>query len=137
MLSLDDMFVLAQPRISALFSDDVAKFLDDHDVRYAPRVKFAGKSGLDHLVDFVIPKSKHAPERIVQAVNSPRRDRIESLLFAATDTRGTRGTAVSYVAIVNDSRSEVSPDFVSAFAAYDVGVYPWSHREEVVAALAA
>ncbi len=49
MLSLDDMFVLAQPKVETIFFDDVAGFLDEHDVRYSPRVKFAGKSGLDHL----------------------------------------------------------------------------------------
>src|SRR6185437_1256577 len=55
MLSLDDMFVLAQPQARSIFWDVVAKFLDDADIRYSPRAKFAGKSGLDHLVDFVIP----------------------------------------------------------------------------------
>ncbi|HXC85476.1 MAG TPA: DUF1828 domain-containing protein [Trebonia sp.] len=137
MLSLDDMFVLAQPQARSTFLDVVAKFLDDADVRYSPRAKFAGKSGLDHLVDFVIPKSKEAPERILQVVNSPRRDRVESLLFAANDMRAARGMEISYFALVNDSRREVQGDILNAFAAYDVQVRPWSRREDLVAVLAA
>jgi Domain of unknown function DUF1828/Domain of unknown function DUF1829 len=137
MLSLDDMFVLAQPQVQHLFVQDVARFLDDADVRYSPRAKFAGKSGLDHLVDFVIPKSKEAPERILLALNSARRDRAESLLFAASDMRAARGMEVVYYALVNDSKREVSSDILNAFAAYDVRARPWSHREELVEALAA
>ena len=137
MLSLDDMFVLAQPQVQNLFLEDVTRFLDDSEVRYSPRAKFAGKSGLDHLVDFVIPKSKEAPERILQVVNSARRDRVESLLFAASDMRAARGIEVSYFALVNDSKREVPSDILNAFAAYDVQARPWSRRTELVGELAA
>lgn len=137
MLSLDDMFVLAQPQAQSLFLEDVARFLDEAEVRYSPRAKFAGKSGLDHLVDFVIPKSKEAPERILQVVNSARRDRVESLLFAASDMRAARGIEVSYIALVNDSKREVPPDILNAFAAYDIHAQPWSRRAQLLQALAA
>lgn len=40
-------------------------------IRYTPKVKFTGKSGYDHLFDFVIPKSRQQPERIIQAINRP------------------------------------------------------------------
>ncbi len=137
MLSLDDMFVLAQPQVQGLFLEDVTRFLDDADVRYSPRAKFAGKSGLDHLVDFVIPKSKQAPERILQVVNSVRRDRVESLLFAASDMRAARGIEVTYFVLVNDSKREVPSDIFTAFTTYDVHAHPWSRRTELIEALAA
>jgi hypothetical protein len=137
MLSLDDMFVLAQPRVATVFLEDVTKFLDEHDVRYSPHVKFAGKSGFDHLVDFVIPKSRNAPERIVQVVNNPRRDRIDSLLFTATDIRSARGRDTSYYAILNDSRKQVFPEVTSALTAYDIEAKPWSARDRIIDSLAA
>jgi len=37
-------------------------------MRYTPRVKFPGISGYDQFLDFVIPKSRKQPERIVQPV---------------------------------------------------------------------
>lgn len=137
MLSIDDMFMLAQPQVQAMFFDDVANFLDDHEIRYSPRVKFSGKSGLDHLIDFVIPRSKEAPERVLQVINAPRRDRIESHLFAANDTRAARAGTVDYYAILNDSRRPVSPDIISAFNAYDITAEPWSEREAMAERLAA
>ncbi|WP_410563844.1 DUF1828 domain-containing protein [Amycolatopsis sp. cmx-4-61] len=137
MLSIDDMFVLSQPTIEKLFIEDVAKFLDDCDIRYTPAAKFAGKSGLDHLVDFVIPKSKTAPERFLHVVNSPRRDRIENILFAINDTREARRGDTSSLALINDTKREVSTETIEAFKRYDVVAQPWSDREELVETLAA
>jgi hypothetical protein len=137
MLSIDDMFVLSQPKVESLFLEDVAKFLDENDVRYSPRVKFAGKSGLDHLVDFVIPHSKSAPERILQVINSPRRDRVESMLFVAGDTRAARGKDAEYLAIVNDAHKPPPREILVALKAYDITVATWSQRETILQALAA
>lgn len=38
------MFVLAQPTVQGLVIEDVAKFLDERDIRYPPQAKFSGKS---------------------------------------------------------------------------------------------
>ncbi len=57
-LSVHDMFYLASPTVEALFFEDVAAWLEVAEIRFTPRVKFSGKSGFDHMFDFVIPKSK-------------------------------------------------------------------------------
>jgi hypothetical protein len=137
MLRVDDMFVLAQPRVESIFLEDVEKFLDGRGVRYSSSVKLAGLSGLDHLYDFVIPKSSSAPERILQVVNSPRRDRAESLMFAVNDTKTARGHSINFFALVNDSRKSVSTEIMDAFRSYDITAMTWSHRDEMIAALAA
>ena len=137
MLRVDDMFVLAQPRVESLFIEDVEKFLGTQGVRYSSSVKLAGRSGLDHLYDFVIPKSNVAPERVLQVVNSPRRDRAESLIFAVNDTRIGRGKNVDFFALVNDSRKSVSTEIMDAFRSYDITALTWSHRDEMAVALAA
>ena len=58
MLAINDLFVMAQPRVASFFFKDVRAFLDSHDIDYTSSVKLAGKSGYDHGVDFLIPKSK-------------------------------------------------------------------------------
>ncbi len=65
MLAVNDMFFLATPIVTSLFYEDVMTWLDLHEVRYTPRVTFTGKTGYDHLFDFVIPKSRQQPERIL------------------------------------------------------------------------
>ena len=49
MLAVSDMFFLATPIVTSLFYEDVMAWLDLHDMRYTPRVKFTGKTGYAHL----------------------------------------------------------------------------------------
>src|SRR5208337_737811 len=92
MLAVNDLFYTAKSFVESLFFEDVVAWLDDNDIRYTPRSKFTGISGYDHLFDFVIPKSRKKPERVLQAINKPTREAAESLIYKWTDTRDVRGT---------------------------------------------
>ena len=82
MLAVNDMFYLAVPMVASLFYEDVVAWLDVHDVRYTPKVKFTGKTGYDDLFDFVIPKSRQQPERIIQTINRPNRDTAQAVVLS-------------------------------------------------------
>lgn len=92
MLAVNDLFYLASPFVRSLFFEDVVEWLENSEIRYAPKVKFTGISGFDHLFHFVTPKSpkKQQPERIVQGINSPTRDSAEAVIYAWSDTREVR-----------------------------------------------
>lgn len=137
MLSVNDMFYLAVPMVASLFYEDVVSWLDLHEVRYSPKVKFTGRSGFDHLFDFVIPKSRSSPERIVQTVTRPNRDTAEAVAFKWVDTREVRPPESTAYAILNDTEHSVPPGVVDALASYDVRPVPWSRRDEVREELAA
>jgi hypothetical protein len=138
MLSVDDMFVLGQPTVHSVFLEEVAQFLYDRDIRHVKAAKFAGRSGLDHLISFVIPGSKVASEKFVQVLNTPRRDQVGNWLFTVNDTKGVRpGGATDYYAIVNDVRKKVSTEILHALEAYEVKARLWSRRDEIVDELAA
>lgn len=137
MLALNDMFVLAQPRVATFFWEDVRDFLDVHRVRYSPRVKLAGKTGYDHTIDFLIPRSPGIPERLVQAINAPSKNTIGSYLFALTDTREGRGQETEAYAFLNDQERQVGGDVIEALEAYRVRPALWSQREQYAPRLAA
>ena len=69
MLAVNDMFYMAAPTVANIFYEDVEAWLDQHDIRHTPKVKFTGQTGYDHLFDFVIPKSRKQSERLIQTVN--------------------------------------------------------------------
>lgn len=137
MLAVNDMFVMAQPRVASFFFEDVQRFLDSHDVRYTSRVKLSGKSGYDHGVDFLIPKSRKHPERILQAIATPKRDNIFAYLWTLSDTRAARTeeSKPEAYAFLNDQEQSVGGDVVEALNAYDVAPAIWSQRERFVPAL--
>jgi len=136
-LAVNDMFYLAVPMVASLFYEDVVAWLDLHEVRYTPKVKFTGKTGYDHLFDFVIPKSRHQPERILQAINRPTRDTAQALVFAWIDTKEVRPPDSKAFAVLNDSEQTVSSAVIDALHNYDVRPIPWSHREDFREELAA
>jgi len=137
MLAVNDLFYLAQPHVASLFYEDVVVWLDQNEIRYSPRVKFAGKSGYDHMFDFVVPRSTLQPERVLRAVGRPSKDTAESFVFAWLDTKEARESESKAYALLNDAEQVVSADVQDALRSYDVHPVVWSQREEVREELAA
>jgi hypothetical protein len=137
MLAINDLFYLAVPVVTSLFFEDVVAWLDLHEIRYTPKVKFTGKSGYDHLFDFVIPKSRVRPERILHTINRPNRDTAQVLAFSWIDTKEVRPPDSRAYVFLNDSEQTTSAPVVEALRSYDVYPIFWSKREEIRQELAA
>lgn len=137
MLAVNDLFYLSKPVVESLFFEDVVSWLDANDIRYTPEVKFNGTSGYDHLFNFVIPKSRKEPERIVQALNRPTRETALLFINAWNDTRQTRPPESRAYAMLNDAEQPVSGSVIDALRNYQINPVAWSTRAQVVLELAA
>jgi hypothetical protein len=131
MLAVNDLFFLAVPVVTNLFFEDVVNWLDLNDIRYTPKVKFTGKSGYDHLFDFVIPKSRKQPERIIQTINKPSKDSAQSLAFSWIDTKEIRPPDSRVYAVLNDSDFNISSSIMDALQNWSIYPVLWSRREDV------
>lgn len=136
-LSVNDLFYLAMPVVASLFLEDVTAWLELHDIRFTPTVKFTGRTGYDHTFDFVVPASRRAPERLIRAVNRPSRDLAEALAFSWVDTKEVRPTASRFYAFLNDEGRQPSASIVEALRSYEIVPVLWTQREEVRQELAA
>ena len=136
-LAVNDLFYLTVPTVASLYHEDVVSWLDMHEIRYTPRVKFTGKTGYDYLFDFVIPKSKQQPERIVQAINQPNKNTAQSVVLSWIDTREVRSPESRAYALLNDSEGSLSSPVSEALRSYEVRPVPWSKRESILEELAA
>lgn len=137
MLAINDLFYLAQPLVSSLFFEDVMAWLDEHEIRHTPKAKFTGTSGYDHLFDFVIPKSRKQPERMLQAINRPSRDTAESFIHKWSDTREVRPSNSLAYAVLNDRDHPVPPGVMEALQNYSIRPIRWTQKNEAVGELAA
>ena len=145
MLAVNNLFYLASPNISSLaslnisnvFYKDVTQWLDAANIRFTEKVKFTGKSGYNHEFDFSIPKSHQYPERIIQTINSPKKDNTEGLVFKWLDTCETRTPDTELYAFLNDAAGPISESVISAFQNYDLKHVLWSDHENVTEELAA
>jgi hypothetical protein len=137
MLAINDLFNLAEAQVASLFLEDVARWLDLNEVRYTPRVTFRGKSGYEHNYDFVIPRSKRQPERLLKAVNSPSKQAAEVVAFAWIDTKDVREPESKALAFLNDSSRPIAGGVLEALTTYHIQPVLWSKRETVREILAA
>jgi len=137
MLAINDLFYLASPTVASFFQEDVTAWLDLSDIRYTPSVKFTGKSSYDHRFDFVIPKSRAQPERVLRVINRPSRDTAQAMVFAWIDIREVRPPEARAYAILNDSEQAISDGVLDAMHNYKMRPIRWSNREEVREELAA
>ena len=137
MLAVNDLFYLASSVRKSLFHEDVADWLETTEIRYTPRVKFSGKSGYDHLFDFVIPKSRSHPERIVRTINHATRETAQAVAFSWIETKKVRAPDSRAYALLNDAEQGASENVLGAMRAYEVLPIPWSRREDAIEELAA
>ncbi|MFZ6083266.1 DUF1829 domain-containing protein, partial [Glaesserella parasuis] len=111
--------------------------LDHSDIRYTPNIKFTGKSGFDHMFDFVIPKSRKQPERILQTLGNPKKNAIEATVFKWTDSRENRAVNSELFVLLNNSETEVAASAIDALRNYDIEPILWTERNQVVERLVA
>jgi hypothetical protein len=136
-ISVSDMFMLAQSRVSGVFLEDIETFFNQHDVRFTPSVQFTGKSGFQHNFDFVIPASKQKPERLIRAINQPSKANTGSVLFSWSDTKETRKNDSTMFVFLNDTERKIQSTVVDAFSQYEVYPIRWSEREKAIFDIAA
>jgi hypothetical protein len=129
-LSVHDMFFLASSTVEALFLEDVAAWLENVNIRYTPRVKFSGKSGFDHMFDFVVPKSKFAPERIITTINNPSKNAAKNLIMAWIDTKASRPNSSESFAFLNDNEKPIAANVIDALRNYEITPVAWGQRNQ-------
>lgn len=128
MMTVNDMFMTSRSNVASVFVEDVSMFLDQHDIRFTPGIAFMGKTGFTHRFDFVIPKSKSAPERVIKSANSLNKQSTSILLFSWKDAQEHRGIESKLYVFLNDAAKPVSKDVLSAISQYDASPVPWSQR---------
>lgn len=126
-LAVNDMFTFSRNNTAAAYLEDVTLYLDDNDIRYTPNVQLQGHSGLSHHIDFVIPKSKNAPERILCAVSSPDVQKAKMLMFTLNDIEANRTNELGKIVILNDNK-RLKDDVMTAFKNYNISAVTWSER---------
>ncbi|PAE09782.1 hypothetical protein CHI02_23390 [Niallia circulans] len=137
MLSVNDMFMTTREQVTSIFLEEVENFLYINDVRYLENISFIGQSGFTHNYDFVVPKYKSSPERVIKAINNPTKEKAEALLFSWEDTKETRKSQSVLYAFLNDSEKNINKNILGAFAYYDVKPVTWSNKDKVIKELSA
>jgi len=128
-LAVNDMFNLSQEMVHSLFKEDVELYFKTNNIVFTKDIKLTGKTGFDHNIDFLIPASKTKPERLIQTINTPRKDTISLAVFAFNDISQFRNIQAKNYVIFNDTDKSVPTEPIEALNKYDILGIPWSRRE--------
>lgn len=130
MIKVSDLFYTSRNAVQSLFIEDVQSFLDSKEIRYSQDVSFLGISGLTTNYDFLITKSKNAPERIIKVVNSIDQPQSNNILFLWNDTSQARqaNPSVLYV-FLQDKEKKIPQTVITSMKNYGVIPVQWSKRE--------
>lgn len=120
--TVDDLFFTVRSSVRSFYLEDVRDWLDGLSIRYVENVNLVGKSGFSARFDFVIPKSKAAPERYVKTVSSPSEQSVKNFLFGWSDIMEARGNGRSYLFLnaENSVSGSVEPSLLEACRSYGV-----------------
>lgn len=134
-MAIDDLYVIASPKVESFFLEDISNFFKQNNIRFSSNIILQGKSSFQHKFDYLIPSSSKAPERIIKAVASPKKQNIIAHLFAFEDTKQARNN--KGIMILNDLEKEISPEVIQAISEYGIFDFSWKKRDELVDKLAA
>jgi hypothetical protein len=135
LMAVDDLFIVASPKVEQFFIEDVTNFLQQNSIRFSPNIILQGKSSFQHKFDFLIPSSSKAPERIIKAVSSPKKQNIIAHLFAFEDTKQARNN--EGIMILNDLERDVAPEVLQAIEEYGINDFSWKNRDKLLDKLVA
>ena len=135
-LSVNDLFYLAQPSVPRFFLEDVSMWLDTKEIRFSKSINITGKSTFSQRFDFLIPKSKNAPERLLRAINAPSRSYAEQIAFSWLDTKEARREDSECYVLLNDS-NPIPVGVTEALTEYGLVPVLWQQRENFSEKLAA
>ncbi len=135
-LAVNDIFYTQSTFVRSFFKEDVTNWLVESDVRFTADINLYGKSGYSFYFDYIIPKSKLEPERIIKLINNPTAAAIKNAAFSWLDTRESRPDGTKAIALLNDSNA-ISKNSDDALRSYDMIPARWSQRTQLIPQLVA
>lgn len=129
MLRIGDMYMTSQTRMPSVFMDDVVNFFKKEEIYCTENVAFAGRTGYNHVYDFLFQRSKTKKERLCNVINNPTKSNVNNSLFSWLDTKDTRKADSQFILLLND-QNKINSDVLDSAYNYDVKVIKWSERDK-------
>jgi len=131
LIGINDMFMLSKENVTSVFKDDVEEYLIESGIIYTKDFKFAGISGIDFNFDFLIAGRK--TEKVLRAINYLNKTTLTTFLYAWDDIISTRKQVskkdVSAIAIVNNEKRSVKPEYLEALKIKKADYILWTERK--------
>ncbi|GIV44048.1 MAG: hypothetical protein KatS3mg035_1171 [Bacteroidia bacterium] len=134
-VEVNDLYVLAKHTVASIFREDVKAYLEEQEnIIYTPYFISKGSIGLEFTFDFQIAYRKK--EILIKAFNSINKFNLPHFLFTWEDVRQVREKQtqkqIQGLAIINDEKREVKPEYLEALQNKGAQYILWSERYKSV-----
>ena len=127
---VNDLYVLAKNTVAGIFQDDVRSYLTEQAIVYTPFFISKGTTGLEFTFDFQLAGLNS--EVLIKSFNSITLLNLPNFLFTWDDVKQARERQsqkkVSGLAIINDEKGPVKPEFLEALSSKGADFILWSER---------
>ena len=138
MLDVNDMFYLSTPNIVSIFADEVDRFFKEHHIYSTKGISYRGKSGYEHVYDYLFQKNDNHPGRVMRLMNRPSKENFERFVFAWNDIKEVikeNGDVENCLVLINDQGKshDMINELTRGFQAYRMDPILWSERNNNIA----
>lgn len=132
---ISDMLLTSRNTVTNIFFEEVFNLFEDYSIPFSSELGITGKTGNSQQFDFIIPKIKKRPEKIIKTVNKPSKDSFQMPLLSFLDIKDCRQNS-DFVVIANDHGSKIDDKFLTSLKNHDVQILSWSEKEKWIKDLA-
>ncbi len=137
MLAVNDLYYTSRTNVASAFADDVALWLKESGICFRQNVEFTGKSGLNVIYDFVIPKNGVHCNLALWSIGNPSLQSAKKTVFDWEDTQDARDEEYVPYVVLDDVSGRVSDNAKGVFVNYGIKLVYWSGRRAALDELAA
>ncbi|MBE9429470.1 DUF1828 domain-containing protein [Staphylococcus warneri] len=137
LIFVNDMYILSKPKVQNIFSEDVAKKLDDNNISYGRDLPIVGTSGVVHSFDFFISAKKNQKEKFINAISNPNNPMIikSKVTDAIQAKKIKRHRPNEFIFILNDTSREINEQNKNLLHENNISTIDYSELDEKIALL--
>lgn len=131
MIQTFDLLQTTREKVANFFLDDISNFFLEKELPFSTNLSITGKTGNPANFEFILGKTKNAPERALKTVNRPTPTAYQEPLMKIVDVRDYKPQMKFYI-LANDTDISLSDSFINSFVNYNIEILKWSQKDQWV-----
>ncbi|MGV3094737.1 MULTISPECIES: DUF1828 domain-containing protein [Staphylococcus] len=140
-LKIYDLSMTTKSNVSNLFYEEVLDFFYDEDIIGSAKVAISGESGIKHSIDYILPATKSAPEKLINFANNLDFNKVTTDSYIYRDVKPNRlnknNLEPKMLIIANDIENPITNRTLTVAQHENLSILKWSDKKQILSALTA
>lgn len=136
MQQVGDLYITSRTNVYSLFSDEISLWLQSYEQYPVRNVRLQGSEGISYSVDFLFPPGRNKPERALQAIGSPTKEKVSWVIVMKDGLKKTRNLEMNIMLNDENLSGKQSEYLTKLGESRGVNTILWSKRDNLLKAIA-